>query len=166
MNKKTVKIVLDVIKRVSDRPGLYGAEFRSDGNHINDDTYLYFTDGYVMIRLRTGLKWGLPIAEDFWVAGDDLKRWYATAKAKDILSPEKSDADHADMKAVWDNMVGDETAEATAIDPEVFKRLAPLGHLLMSVKRKGSQKFVYFKGEEAEAVAMPLDKRTEEELRR
>lgn len=154
MNKKAVKIILDVIKKNEDRAGIYGAEIVG-ATHEGDKSYTYFTDGYVMVRFENCLKWGLPLAEDMWVDGGQMKRWYATAKAKDIFIPQKTDFEHANMAKIWGELVGGNAELHARIDPEVFKKLAPLGFLEMSIQKK-QQKIVYFKGEYVEAIAMPL----------
>ena len=50
MEKKLIKAIIDVIKDVKDRPSIYGVQFVGH-EHISGSPVLYFTDGYVAIKL-------------------------------------------------------------------------------------------------------------------
>lgn len=158
MEKKTIKAILDVIKDVSDRPGLYGAEI--------DGKYIYFTDGYVAVRLEMGVYEGLrpfPMADKVWVSGEQLKEKYKEMSAKDVCLTVKDDDNqaaknegrllHPDFKELWkDWSVEDYESTPMPIRPDTFKKLAPFGDMLMGL----TGKVVLFNGKGVNAIACPL----------
>ena len=150
MEKKTIKAILDVIKDVSDRPGLYGAQI--------DGKYIYFTDGYVAIRLEMGVYENLrPFfdAHNVWVSGEQLKEKYKEMSAKDVCLTVKNDKsdNHPDFKELWkDWSVEDYEATPMPIRPDTFKKLAPFGDMLMGL----TGKVVLFNGKGVNAIACPL----------
>lgn len=165
MDKKTIKAILDVIKDVSDRPGLYGAQFVSH-DHITGSSYVYFTDGYVAIRLTCGEYEGLrPINEDMWVSGEQLKDLYKNMGAKDVCLNFHDDEgyNHPHFTKVWAEWVqGEQEKEPVAIRPSTFKKLAPFGDMIMYHTDK---RFVLFSGRGVNAVACPLSFKNEKELK-
>ena len=155
MDKKLIKAILDVIKDVSDRPGLYGAQFVSH-DHITGSSYAYLTDGYVAIRLTCGEYEGLrPINEDMWVGGEQLKTLYKNMGAKDVCLNFHNDGgdNHPDFAKLWkDWSIEDYTNIPMPIRPETFKKLAPFGDMLMGL----TGKVVLFNGKGVNAIACPL----------
>ena len=76
MEKKLIKAILDVIKDVKDRPSIYGVQFVGH-EHVSGVPHIYFTDGYVAVRLECGVFEGLrPINENMWVGGEQLQSIY------------------------------------------------------------------------------------------
>ena len=154
MDKKLIKAILDVVKDVSDRPGLYGAMF--------DKQYVYFTDGYVAIRLEMGAFESLrpfPMADKVWVSGEQLKEKYKEMGARDVcLTVKNEHGEHPDFKELWKGWNDTEyIAEPLLIRPDTFKKLAPFGDMLMSnTQNKINQKLVAFSGKGIVAVACPL----------
>ena len=163
MDKKLIKAILDVVKDVSDRPGLYGAMF--------DGRYIYFTDGYVIIRLEMGAFESLrpfPMADKVWVSGEQLKEIYKGLGARDVCLTVKDDDSqakknegrllHPDFKELWQTWSDTEPiAEPVPIRPETFKKLAPFGDMLMTLtENKLGQKLVAFSGKGVNAFACPL----------
>lgn len=157
MDKKTIKAVLDVIKDVSDRPNLYGMEING--------RYIYFTDGYVVIRLEMGQYENLrPFfdAHNVWVSGEQLKEIYKGLGARDVCDRIKNeDEDHkerVEWEACWTRWENAEPiSEPVPIRPETFKKLAPFGDMLMqSTENKMGQKLVKFSGKGINAFACPL----------
>lgn len=149
MDKKTIKAILDVIKDVSDRPGLYGAQF--------DGRYIYFTDGYVAIRLAMGEYENLrpfPMANKVWVSGEQLKEKYKEMSAKDVCLTVKNDGgEHPDFKELWEDWsIEDYESTPMPIRPDTFKKLAPFGDMLMGLTGKA----VLFNGKGVNAIACPL----------
>ena len=57
MEKKLIKAILDVIKDVKDRPSIYGVWFEGH-EHISGVPHIYFTDGYVAVRVLEQDGWG------------------------------------------------------------------------------------------------------------
>lgn len=166
MDKKTIKAILDVIKDVSDRPGLYGAQVI--GN------YIYFTDGYVAIRLTCGEYDGLrPINKDMWVGGEQLKELYKKMGTRDVFLDFEDDDDeakknegrlmHPHFTECWAEWVqGEQDKNPIAIRPSTFKKLAPFGDMIMYHTDK---RFVLFSGRGVNAVACPLAFKNEKELK-
>ena len=165
MDKKLIKAILDVIKDVSDRPGLYGCAFERQ--------YIYFTDGYVVVRLEMNQYDGLrPIVNEggVWVSGVQLKEDYKSLGARDIQLTFKNDNDqakenegrlqHPDWAKLWGQWSNAEpTADPVPIRPETFKKLAPFGDMLMTItENKMGQKLVAFTGKGVNAFACPLIK--------
>lgn len=157
MDKKTIKAVLDVIKDVSDRPNLYGMEING--------RYIYFTDGYVVVRLEMGQYENLrPFfgAHDVWVSGEQLKEIYKGLGARDICDQIKNEdedrKERVEWAACWTRWENAEPiSEAVPIRPETFKKLAPFGDMLMqSTENKMGQKLVKFSGKGINAFACPL----------
>ena len=149
MNKKTIKAILDVIKDVSDRPGLYGAMF--------DKRYVYFSDGYVAVRLEMGAFEGLrpfPMAGKVWVSGEQLKEIYRGLGARDVcLTVKNEHGEHPDFEELWkDWSVEDYESTPMPIRPDTFKKLAPFGDMLMGL----TGKVVLFNGRGVNAIACPL----------
>lgn len=165
MDKKLIKAILDVIKDVSDRPGVYGAQFVSH-DHITGSPYIYFTDGYVAIRLTCGEYEGLrPINEDMWVGGEQLKTLYKNMSAKDVCLNFHNDGgdNHPDFTKIWAKWVqGEQDKDPVAIDPNVFKKLAPFGDMIMYHTDK---RLVLFSGRGVNAIACPLTFDKEKELK-
>lgn len=164
MDKKTIKAILDVIKDVSDRKGLYGCQFVCQ-DHISSSPYLYFTNGYVAIRLTCGEYEGLrPINMDMWVSGEQLKEIYKGMGARDVALDLKDDGgEHPDFTKCWAEWVqGEQDKTPVAIDPETFKKLAPFGHMIMYHTDK---RFVLFSGRGVNAIACPLSFDAEKELK-
>lgn len=147
MNKKTVKFILDTIKSVADRPGAYGVQFESHG-HISGASHLYFSDGFVCVRLEVcGDYCPVPINDDLWVTGEEMKEWYSKAKASDVFIPTKSDREHVDLVKVWNGFIESfEETEQSAIDCETFKKLAPLRVGLMTTGKTRAGDAVFFEG--------------------
>lgn len=157
MDKKLIKAILDVIKDVSDRPGLYGCAFERQ--------YIYFTDGYVVVRLEMNQYEGLrPIFNEggVWVSGEQLKEDYKRLGARDIQLTFKNDGgeNHPAWKKAWEQWSNAEpTADPAPIRPETFKKLAPFGDMLMTItENKMGQKLVAFTGKGVNAFACPLAK--------
>ena len=164
MDKKTIKAVLDIIKDVSDRPGLYGMEING--------RYIYFTDGYVGVRLEMGQYENLrPFLNDndVWVSGEQLKEIYKGLGAREICDRVKNDDNeaavnegrllHPNWGELWERWNDTENvADPLPIRPETFKKLAPFGDMLMSnTENKMGQKLVKFSGKGVSAVACPLN---------
>lgn len=163
MDKKLIKAILDVIKDVSDRPGLYGCAIERQ--------FIYFTDGYVVVRLEMNQYEGLrPIINEggMWVSGEQLKEDYKRLGARDIQLTFKNDNDqakenedrlqHPDWAKLWEQWSNAEpTADPVPIRPETFKKLAPFGDMLMTItENKMGQKLVAFTGKGVNAFACPL----------
>lgn len=154
MDKKLIKAILDVVKDVSDRPGLYGAEINGK--------YIYFTDGYVIVRLEMGAYENLrPFfdAHNVWVSGGQLKEIYKGLGARDVcLTVKNEHGEHPDWLEAWKQWSDAEpTAEPVPIRPETFKKLAPFGDMLMTTtENKLGQKLVAFSGKGVNAFACPL----------
>lgn len=155
MDKKTIKAILDVIKDVSDRPGLYGAQFV--GSAIG--SYLFFTDGYVCVRLDAS-DFPTQVLDNCWVSGDQLKEIYKKMGAKDYATSFKNDKGgvHPNWLKCWAEWSDTQTVAAPApIRPETFKKLAPFGDMLMVIsENKLGQKLINFSGNGVSAVACPL----------
>lgn len=162
MEKKTIKAILDVIKDVSDRPGLYGCAIERQ--------YIYFTDGYVVVRLEMNQYEGLrPIVNEggVWVSGEQLKEDYKSLGARDIQLTFKNDNDgslqHPNFEKAWREWVeGEQSKEPVAINPSVFKKLAPFGDMIMYHTDK---RLVLFSGRGVNAIACPLSFDTEKVLK-
>lgn len=157
MDKKTIKAILDVIKDVSDRPGLYGCAFERQ--------FIYFTDGYVVVRLEMNQYEGLrPIINEggVWVGGEQLKEDYKSLGARDVQLTFKNDGgdNHPNWAEAWKTWSNAEpTADPVPIRPETFKKLAPFGDMLMTItENKMGQKLVAFTGKGVNAFACPLIK--------
>ena len=165
MEKKTIKAILDVIKDVSDRPGLYGCAIERQ--------FIYFTDGYVVARLEMNQYEGLrPIINEggVWVSGEQLKEDYKRLGARDIQLTFKNDNDqakenegrlqHPNWTKLWEQWTDAvPTDSPVAIRPETFKKLAPFGDMLMTItENKMGQKLVAFTGKGVNAFACPLAK--------
>lgn len=167
MEKKLIKAILDVIKDVKDRPSIYGVWFEGH-EHISGVPHIYFTDGYVAVRLECGVFEGLrPINENMWVSGEQLQAIYKEMKAKDVCLNFHDDGteNRTNMPDFWNGIVRDlEPTDMVAINPEVFKKLTPFGNMLMTLEHKGYGKMVVFSGRGVNAVACPLTKQMEEEL--
>lgn len=167
MEKKLIKAIIDVIKDVKDRPSVYGAWFEGH-EHIGGTPHIYFTDGYVAVRLECGVFEGLrPINENMWVGGEQLNAIYKDMKAKDVCLNFHDDGTEGrtNMPEFWNGLVKDlEPTDMVAISPEVFKKLAPFGSMLMTLKKRGESKLVVFSGQGIKAIACPLVKKVEEEL--
>lgn len=149
MDKKLIKAILDVIKDVSDRPGLYGAQI--------DGRYIYFTDGYVAVRLEMGEYENLrPFfdAHNVWVSGEQLKEIYKGLGARDVcLTVKDEHGEHPDFKELWKDWgVADYESTPMPIRPDTFKKLAPFGDMLMGL----TGKVVLFNGKGVNAIACPL----------
>lgn len=149
MDKKLIKAILDVIKDVSDRPGLYGAQI--------DGKYIYFSDGYVAVRLEMGAFESLrpfPMADKVWVSGEQLKEIYKGLGARDVcLTVKDEHGEHPDFKELWkDWSVEDYESTPVPIRPDTFKKLAPFGDMLMGL----TGKVVLFNGKGVNAIACPL----------
>lgn len=168
MDKKTIKAILDVIKDVSDRKGLYGCQFVSH-DHISGSPYLYFTNGYVAIRLTCGEYEGLrPINMDMWVSGEQLKEIYKGMGARDVALDLKDDDEpaaknegrlsHPDWEKCWGQWSDTETINSSVeIRPDTFKKLAPFGDMVMTVtQNKMGQKLIAFNGKGVDAFVCPL----------
>lgn len=167
MEKKLIKAILDVIKDVKDRPSIYGVWF--EGNeHISGIPHIYFTDGYIAVRLECGVFEGLrPINENMWVGGEQLQAIYKEMKAKDVCLNFHNDGteNHTNMPDFWNGIIKDlEPTNMVAINPEMFKKLAPFGNMLMTLEHRGDSRLVVFSGRGVNAVACPLTKQMEEEL--
>lgn len=165
MDKKLIKAILDVIKDVDDRPGLYGCAFERQ--------YIYFTDGYVVVRLEMNQYDGLRAFVNeggYWVGGEQLKEDYKRLGARDIQLTFKNDNDqakenegrlqHPNWAKLWEQWSNTEpTADPVPIRPETFKKLAPFGDMLMTItENKMGQKLVAFTGKGVNAFACPLAK--------
>lgn len=165
MEKKTIKAILDIVKDVSDRPGLYGCAIERQ--------YIYFTDGYVVVRLEMNQYDGLrPIINEggVWVSAEQLKEDYKRLGARDIQLTFKNDNDqakenegrlqHPNWTKLWEQWSKAEpTAGPVPIRPETFKKLAPFGDMLMTItENKMGQKLVAFTGKGVNAFACPLAK--------
>lgn len=149
MDKKLIKAILDVVKDVSDRPGLYGAEI--------DGKYIYFTDGYVAVRLEMGVYENLrpfPMADKVWVSGEQFKEIYKGLGARDVcLTVKNEHGEHPDFKELWKDWgVADYESTPMPIRPDTFKKLAPFGDMLMGL----TGKVVLFNGKGVNAIVCPL----------
>lgn len=151
MDKKTIKAILDVIKDVSDRPGLYGAQIT--------DKYVIFTDGYVVVRLTMDEYDGLRKLPGGWIGGEQLKEVYKNMTAREAVVVFHNDGgEHPDWATLWKRWSDAEPiAEAVPIRPDTFKKLAPFGDMLMTLtENKFEQKLVAFNGTGVSAFACPL----------
>lgn len=162
MEKKLIKAIIDVIKDVKDRPSVWGAEI--------DGAYIYFTDGYVAVRLKMGEYEGLrpfTMCKGVWVGGEQLNGLYKTMTTKDVCTQVHNDTtEHVDLADWWEKWNKDlEPTDTTAINPEVFKKLAPFGAMgVRLVQNSAGGKLVQFNGKGVQAIACPLVKKVEEEL--
>lgn len=161
MEKKLIKAILDVVKDVKDRPSLYGA--------MIDGAYIYFTDGYMAVRLHMGEFAGLrvfPACGNVWVGGNQLNGLYKTMAAKDVCTQVHNDGEHVDLADWWEKWNKDlDDTDIVAINPEVFKKLVPFGDMAMRlVQNHAGGKLVQFNGRGVQAIACPLTKKVEEEL--
>ena len=162
MEKKLIKAIIDIIKDVKDRPSVWGA--------MIDGAYIYFTDGYVAIRLHMGEYNGLrvfPACENVWVSGNQLDGLYKSMSAKDVCTQVHNDGEHIDLKNFWEQWNSDrESTDVVAINPEVFKKLAPFGNMNMRLTagKGGGMKLVQFSGRGVDAIACPLITAKEGEL--
>lgn len=168
MEKKLIKAILDVIKDVKDRPSAYGIQFVGH-EHISGSPAVFFTDGYIAIKLYCGEYEGLrPINEDMWVSGTQLQGIYKDMKTKDVyLNFHDDTVEHIDLENFWMTWHKDlEETDGTAIDPNVFKKLAPFGNLYMTLNKHkdSSSELILFSGKGVQAVACPLTKKAKEEL--
>ena len=168
MEKKLIKAILDVIKNVKDRPSIYGVWFEGH-EHISGVPHIYVTDGYVAVRLECGVFEGLrPIDENMWVGGEQLQAIYKDMKAKDVCLNFHDDGTEGrtNMPEFWNGLLmGWQRADTVAINPEVFKKLAPFGNMSMWLEEKDTgAKIVAFSGRGINAFACPLTKKKEEEL--
>ena len=166
MEKKLIKAILDVIKDVKDRPSLYGVQFVGH-EHISGSPTLFFSDGYIAVKLICGEYEGLrPINEDMWVGGTQLQGIYKDMKAKDVYLNLHDDGEHVDLASWWEKWNKDlDDTDLVAINPEVFKKLAPFGDMAMRlVQNHAGGKLVQFSGRGVQAIACPLTKKVEEEL--
>ena len=168
MEKKLIKAILDVIKDVKDRPTVYGMQFVGH-DHISGSSALYFTDGYVAIKLFCGEFEGLrPINEDMWVSGEQLQGIYKDMKAKDVyLNFHNDEVNHVELENFWEQWNKNrEDTDLMAINPEVFKKLAPFGSMVIRLTKgsEGGGKLAQFSGHGVQAIACPLTKQMEEEL--
>lgn len=167
MEKKLIKAIVDVIKDVKDRPSVYGVWFEGR-EHISGIPHIYFTDGYVAVRLECGVFDGLrPINDNMWVGGEQLNAIYKDMKAKDVCLNFHDDGTEGrtNMPEFWNGLVRDlEPTDMVAINPEVFKKLAPFGSMLMTLEKHGESKLVVFSGRGVNAIACPLVKKKEDEL--
>lgn len=160
MDKKLIKAISDVIKDVSDRPGLYGAQITNQ--------YVIFSDGYVVVRLTMDEYDGLRKLPSGWVGGEQLKATYKLMNARDVKLDFTDDDDeakknegrlqHPDWAELWKQWSDAEAiAEPVPIRPETFKKLAPFGDMLMTTtENKLGQKLVAFSGKGVMAFACPL----------
>lgn len=151
MDKKTIKAILDVIKDVSDRPGLYGAQITNK--------YVIFTDGYVVVRLTMGEYDGLRQLESGWIGGEQLKTIHKTMGAKDVRLDFKDDGgEHPDWKELWTRWEdATNIPDPVPIRPETFKKLAPFGDVLMSItENKMGQRLIKFTGKGVNTFVCPL----------
>lgn len=168
MEKKLIKAILDVIKDVKDRPSIYGVQLVGH-DHISGSSAMYFTDGYVAIKLFCGEFEGLrPINEDMWVSGEQLRNIYKDMKAKDVyLNLHNDKINHVELENFWEQWNKDrEDTDLMAINPEVFKKLAPFGSMVIRLTKAsdGGGKLAQFSGHGVQAIACPLTKQMEEEL--
>lgn len=162
MDKKTIKAILDIIKDVSDRPGLYGAQVTNQ--------YVIFTDGYVVVRLTMDEYDSLRKLPCGWIGGEQLKVAYKLMGARDVKLDFTNDDDqakenegrlqHPNWAEAWKTWSDAEpTADPVPIRPETFKKLAPFGDMLMTItENKMGQKLVAFTGKGVNAFACPLIK--------
>ena len=118
--------------------------------------------------MECGVLEGLrPINENMWVGGEQLQSIYKDMKTKDVCLNFHDDGTdgRTNMPEFWNKMVGElEQTDMVAINPEVFKKLAPFGSMLMTLKHRGSNKLVVFSGRGVNAIACPLVKKKEDEL--
>lgn len=163
MEKKLIKAIIDVIKDVKDRPSVWGAEI--------DGAYIYFTDGYVAVRLKMGEYEGLrpfTMCKNVWVGGEQLNGLYKSMTAKGVCTQVHDDGNnHVDLVKFWETWNEDrEDTDVVGINPEVFKKLAPFGSVAMRLTKgkNGGSKLVQFSGKGVQAIACPLTKQFEEEL--
>lgn len=157
MNKKTIKAILDVIKDVSDRPGLYGAQFIGD----QKGDYLFFTDGYVCVRLDVD-GFEKEIRDSAWVSGEQLQEVYKNLGAREYVKSFKNDKvgkAFPSWRKCWEEWTGGITNNCSVpIRPLTFKKLAPFGDMVMTIKDcEGlNQPLVIFNGDKVNAVGCPL----------
>lgn len=156
MDKKTIKAILDVIKDVSDRPGLYGAQFIGD----QKGDCLFFTDGYVCVRLDID-EFSREVRDSAWVSGEQLKETYKKMGARDFITSFKNDGGkaHPNWRKCWEEWTGGATNNCSVpIRPETFKKLAPFGDMVMTIKDcEGlNRPLVVFNGDKVNAVGCPL----------
>ena len=168
MEKKLIKAILDVIKDVKDRPSVYGVQVVAH-DRISGGSAVYFTDGYVAVKLYCGEYEGLrPIKDDMWIGGEQLQNAYKNMKAKDTyLDYHYDGVMHIDLVKFWEEWNKNrEDTDLMAINPEVFKKLAPFGSMVIRLTKgsDGSGKLVQFSGHGVQAIACPLTKQMEEEL--
>lgn len=155
MDKKLVKAIIDITKGVSDRPACCGVEVRK-----GEKTYIYTTDGYVIVRLECGEYDGLrDLGEDKWIDLNQLKSAYAIMKAKDVKLDWQDDGldNRANLVNLWGDLDKEqENLDSATINPAVFKKLEPFGAMKMTIKPRGGGKVVKFEGKGVAAFAMPL----------
>ena len=154
MDKKTIKAILDVIKDVSDRPGLYGMQFVGSAA----GSFLFFSDGYVCIRMDAS-DFPTQVLDNCWVSGEQLKEIHKKMGAREYATKFDNDGGtHPDWLKCWSGWTSVETIkEPVPIRPATFKKLAPFGDMLMTInENKLGQKIVLFSGKDVNAVAMPL----------
>lgn len=167
MEKKLVKAILDVIKDVKDRPSVYGVQIVAHDN-ITGGSALYFTNGYVAIKLMCGEYEGLrKFSDNYWVGGKQLEDIYKQMGAKDVyLDVNYDSVTHIDLEHWWSEWHSHiEQTEQMAINPEIFKKLAPFGVMVISlVKKDNGSKLALFSGHGVQAVACPMTNKVEEEL--
>ena len=150
MDKKTIKAILDVIKDVSDRPGLYGAQFWNGG--------VVFSDGYVVIHKATD-EFKKELEGNYWVSGEQLKEVYKTLGTRDYVKEFKNDGgEHPNWTKCWGEWSNTHIIDsAIPIRPETFKKLAPFGDMLMSITENDmGQRLIAFNGDGVNAFVCPL----------
>lgn len=169
MEKKLIKAILTIIKDVKDRPSVYGMQVVGH-DPICGRPVVYFTDGYVAVKLICGEYEGLrPIEEDMWVSGKQLEDLAKNLTAKGVWLNFHNDdvGNHVDFEHWWNTWHKDrEDTDLVAINPEAFKKLAPFGSMVMRLTKgaDGGSKLVEFSGYGVQAIACPLTKQMEEEL--
>lgn len=149
MDKKTIKAILDIIKDVKDRKGLYGCQITNK--------YVIFTDGYVAVRLTMGEYDGLRELKPMWVGGEQLSTDYKRLGARDVqLAFNDDGGEHPNWKECWAEWFSGKPCDnQVSIRPEVFKKLTPFGDMIMTITDK---RYITFTGKGVNAVACPLIK--------
>lgn len=168
LNKKQVKGILDILKSEynATRPALQTIRIKRDG-------YMYMTDGYAAIRAKLETE---PVPtdddqEEFVITLENLERWYKLAKPKDELNEiticdlqdTYNDTLFPDMAALYKQYLDKPKVklESAVFDVSKLKTImAVVGTDYTKIEFYGdeSQYIINIKGDEFDAILMPLTK--------
>lgn len=150
MDKKTVKAVLDILKESSYR-SVCGIQVTPNA--------IYFGSQYLGVRINT--KTGV---DNVWVSEDSLREWYSKAKTKDFLTEFEGGEPPIDFRKWWESWDKGTKVTDCAINPIMFKQLAPFGTMSLCILSFDGGKVVRFHNDKVDAVGAPMVKKIEEEL--